>query len=345
MQLKLREHVRQRVSDEKQNEIMRLAKRSNLSLPRSSRSPAKDNVPLSPNSDQAATARKNSYIQNYCRSGKVEKAEEVVERMRADGVPRDFLTYGFILNYHVSQNNAEKAEATFANMLRDGVQPNATSFNALLNLYIKSGNFDKAAKVLDEMAASGCQKNAATYGTLLPMYIAKGDATMVDEMLKELKENGIALDQNLLLHIIKAYANLNRYDQVDELLKKYDGKLAIGWKTYSEIFRTIATVKRKGWFSRATNIYETAKRHGELSLILGIWMVNACRFNLSVPPAVRAKMGLEYYEEVISLVKNASEDEKLRDAREECMKLLEVEKKEESKEEGKGEGKEMDKGE
>ncbi|XP_057511722.1 pentatricopeptide repeat-containing protein At5g06540-like [Actinidia eriantha] len=108
--------------------------------------------------DHIENAGKNSLIDGYAKSGKLEAAEEVLDRFSG----RDVLSWTSAISGHVVNGMMKRALVLFFKMQEDRVQPNKTEWcrnalvmNSLVEIYVVNGYFKEATQIFCHFCFNG----------------------------------------------------------------------------------------------------------------------------------------------------------------------------------------------
>jgi pentatricopeptide repeat protein len=96
----------------------------------------------------------------YAKNGKFEKAIEVFDSMKKDGIEPAVVTYNIMFDAYNKSGKVERAIEMFDSMKKDGIEPDVVTHTTMINAYAKSG----FASMKDEV----------TFGALLDCFAKTG---------------------------------------------------------------------------------------------------------------------------------------------------------------------------
>eukprot|EP00246_Nothoceros_aenigmaticus_P013037 TRINITY_DN4303_c0_g1_i1.p1 TRINITY_DN4303_c0_g1~~TRINITY_DN4303_c0_g1_i1.p1 ORF type:complete len:657 (-),score=115.65 TRINITY_DN4303_c0_g1_i1:568-2538(-) len=134
-----------------------------------------------------------SMIEAYGRLGIAEKSQEIfaeMEKARGLHLPSQ---YNALLSVYVkSSDNMDKAEEVLESMKAKGINRNALTYHILVSNYLLHGQMDKAAEALKSVNTSAKRsKTVPWYDTLYLMLAAhaeKGDIVSAEKQFQEIKQ-------------------------------------------------------------------------------------------------------------------------------------------------------------
>lgn len=151
-------------------------------------------------------------IQNYMsliraagRDGDVDKAFEVLKRLRDSGVALDVAAYNCVLDVCVSVGSMERAQALLHDMKEAGLV-DVISYNTLMKGRCSCGDLKGAHALLLEMTQSGLQPNDVSYNSMLNAAVTFGNGNFQTawETIELMEANGVRADHYTISIIMKA---------------------------------------------------------------------------------------------------------------------------------------------
>ncbi|XP_030458715.2 pentatricopeptide repeat-containing protein At1g19720-like [Syzygium oleosum] len=109
-----------------------------------------------------------SMICGYCHAGKMEKAVELFERMRREGLEPNAFTWNAMIAGYARTGDRNGTMALLNEMKNEGLIPDLVTWNALISGFVQSNQVHEALKLFQEMLVSGVKPNQVTVTGLLP---------------------------------------------------------------------------------------------------------------------------------------------------------------------------------
>jgi pentatricopeptide repeat protein len=111
------------------------------------------------------------------------KCEEVMARMRKEGVEPDVTSWTTLMNAHVNaRDGGAKCEEVMARMRKEGVEPNVTSWTTLMNAHVNARDGGaKCEEVMARMRKEGVEPDVTSWTSLIQSYkvVSDGDGSLV----------------------------------------------------------------------------------------------------------------------------------------------------------------------
>ncbi|KFK43283.1 hypothetical protein AALP_AA1G103900 [Arabis alpina] len=112
----------------------------------------------------------NVAINALCKTGKMNRARDVMEDMKVYGSSPNVVSYNTLIDGYRKLGGIGKmykADAVLKEMVENKVSPNLTTFNILIDGFWKDGNFSGSKKVFKEMLDQDVAPNVITYNSLI----------------------------------------------------------------------------------------------------------------------------------------------------------------------------------
>ncbi|GKA78055.1 tetratricopeptide-like helical domain-containing protein, partial [Tanacetum coccineum] len=90
-------------------------------------------------------------VDAFCKEGKVEEAENVIDIMIEKGIVPNIVTYSTFIDGYCLRGEMSKAKKFFDSLVFRGLVPNVVSYSSLLNGYCKSLKIDEAMDLFNEI--------------------------------------------------------------------------------------------------------------------------------------------------------------------------------------------------
>lgn len=170
-------------------------------------------------------------IQNYMsliraagRDRNVERAFELLERLKATGATLDVAVYNCVLSACVSAGALDRARELMEEM-RGHAGLDVVSFNTLLNGYCQAGKISCARALLEEMTSQGLQPNDVSYNCLVHAALSAGPGGFRDAWatIDLMERNGVKVDHYTISIMMKALKTMRQpQDNVAKTLALLD---------------------------------------------------------------------------------------------------------------------------
>jgi len=170
-------------------------------------------------------------IQNYMsliraagRDRNVNRAFELLERLKATGAALDVAVYNCVISACVSAGDLDRARALMEEM-RGNTGLDVVSFNTLLNGYCQAGKIGCATALLEEMTSQGLKPNDVSYNCLVHAAVSTGPAGFKDawDTIDLMERNGVKVDHYTISIMMKALKSLRQpQDNVAKTLALLD---------------------------------------------------------------------------------------------------------------------------
>ncbi|KAK6288542.1 hypothetical protein POUND7_000083 [Theobroma cacao] len=118
----------------------------------------------------------NIIINGMCKVGKLNKARDAIQDMKAWGFLPDVFTYNALINGYCKKGGIGKMAAlnVRTQMEKDGRRANVVTYNVLIKGFCKKGKLEDANGLLNEMLEKGLIPNRTTYEIVKEEMVEKG---------------------------------------------------------------------------------------------------------------------------------------------------------------------------
>lgn len=149
-----------------------------------------------------------------------EKAYNVLDDMRHEGLEPNLYTYNTLLGCYKRTNNLEKAESILEEMRRRKVRPDIVTYNTILHLMLRTDEFGKLFNLYETMVndVNVAKPDMYTYSTILDAAIKSSNKTIGNQICNQLlnTDKYKDIDLNTMNNILRFKADTTM-DQVLEL--------------------------------------------------------------------------------------------------------------------------------
>lgn len=239
----------------------------------------------------------NALIGACARNGDLEKALNLMAKMRQDGYPSDFVNYSLVIQSLMRNNSIDSAlleklygeiEAdmfeldsqlmnditvgfaksgnlnralSFLSMMQgNGLSPKVATLVAIISELGKSGRTEEAEAVFEELKEGGLKPRTRAYNALLKGYVKTGALKDAEDIVSEMERRGVAPDEYTYGLLIDAYGNAGRWESARIVLKEME---ANNVEPNSYIFsRILASYRDRGEWQRSFQVLKEMKNNG-----------------------------------------------------------------------------------
>lgn len=239
----------------------------------------------------------NALIGACARNGDLEKALNLMSRMRQDGYQSDFVNYSLVIQ---SLTRSNKIDSTILQNLYqeiefDRIEMDSQLFNDMIVGFARSGDATRAVYFLGMAQAYGLSPKTATlvsvvfalgccgrteeaeaifeemreggliprnraYNALLKGYVKSGSLKDAEYIVSEMERSGVSPDEHTYGLLIDAYANAGRWESARIVLKEMEESKV---KPNSFIFsRILASYRDRGEWQRSFQVLKEMKSCG-----------------------------------------------------------------------------------
>lgn len=239
----------------------------------------------------------NALIGACARNNDLEKALNLMSRMRQDGFQSDFVNYSLIIQSLTRANKinsplllklyreveCDKIELD-GQLLNDitvgfakagdpnramhflaaaqaiGLSPKTATLVAVVSALGNSGRTVEAECIFEEIKEGGLKPRTRAYNALLKGYVKAGSLKDAESIVSEMEKNGVAPDEHTYSLLIDAYANAGRWESARIVLKEMEARNVL---PNSYVFsRILASYRDRGEWQRTFQVLREMKDSG-----------------------------------------------------------------------------------
>lgn len=239
----------------------------------------------------------NALIGACARNNDIEKALNLLTKMRRDGYHPDFVNYSLIIQSLTRSNSVDSAmlEKLYEEIEADMIELDMQLLNDITVAFAKAGNVDRALDFLGMIQGNGLSLKRATvtaiisglgnsgrteeaeavfvelkeggfkptkraYNALLKGYAKAGSLSDAEDIVSEMKRSGVTPDEYTYSLLIDAYANAGSWESAETVLKEME---ANGLQPNSFIFsRILASYRDRGEWQKSFEVLKEMKNCG-----------------------------------------------------------------------------------
>ncbi|CAM9174214.1 unnamed protein product, partial [Ectocarpus fasciculatus] len=175
----------------------------------------------------------------------IEKANEILNRMREGGVPPDVTTYTTILSGCKRESDWRRAEALLSEMESFGIKPNSRTLTAVLKVYGDAGEVERALSLFEQYDAGGMVMDVFCFNTLMGPVLKKDDPETVLELFSRMESRGVQPDSLTMSLVLRAAEQAGAAEWAWLLMEKMrEGGGVIAMQVYADGIRACCVKTR-----------------------------------------------------------------------------------------------------
>lgn len=167
-------------------------------------------------------------IQNYMsliraagRDRDVDRAFEVLKKLKESGVSADIAAYNCVLDACVNSGNVQRGRALLDEM-KSFHRLDVITYNTLLKGLCSVGDVKGARELFREMEADGHQPNDVSYNCLINTAASQGNLKEAWSIIEMMEKRGIAVDNYTVSIMMKSLKKVNDSRDVEKALSLLD---------------------------------------------------------------------------------------------------------------------------
>lgn len=201
----------------------------------------------------------NALIGACARNNDIDKALNLISRMRQDGYQSDFVNYSLVIQALTRSNKIDSAllQSLYREIKHDKLELDVQLVNDLIMGFAKSGDPSRALQLLgmaqstglsaktatlvsiisalansgrtleaealfEELRQSGIKPRTKAYNALLRGYVKTGPLRDAESMVSEMEKSGVSPDEHTYSLLIDAYVNAGRWESARIVLKEME---------------------------------------------------------------------------------------------------------------------------
>jgi pentatricopeptide repeat protein len=186
----------------------------------------------------------NNMLDAYAKAGLFNKAEALIEEMRAQGHPPNSVTYLLLISAYIKENSGVEAEAILQRMREQGIEPDIRHYNGVILAYGKAWKVKEAERIFAELKSVALMPDLACYRTMMKIYLDRAyfrEGLALYEELRTFSE----LDGNLYSVVVDLYIGAGKELEANEMLNELKSKGYIYKGKHGPLPGSIARVWRR----------------------------------------------------------------------------------------------------
>ncbi|KAM0024675.1 putative tetratricopeptide-like helical domain superfamily, DYW domain-containing protein [Helianthus debilis subsp. tardiflorus] len=144
----------------------------------------------------------NAIISGFCQNGKGEKALEVLDEMRLEGIKMDSVTVSTILPVCAQMDDMVQGRLTHLYIVKHGLESDLFVGNAFINFYAKFGEVEHAQKFFDNLVT----RDLVSWNSIIAAYEQNNNPDRALNFFYEMQMNGFKPDLLTLVSVASSIA-------------------------------------------------------------------------------------------------------------------------------------------
>lgn len=160
-------------------------------------------------------------VRGLCAVAKIEAAQGLVARMRANGCVPNVVVYSALLDGACSCGDLVAAMQLLDEMeseLDDGCAPNAVTYTCLIKCLCEKGRLEEALGILDRMGRRGCRPNRVTVSTIVNGFCAQGKVGGAYELIERLVGDGSVSSEDCYSLLVVCLLRVGNIQEAEEIM-------------------------------------------------------------------------------------------------------------------------------
>eukprot|EP01018_Ginkgo_biloba_P002748 Gb_11040 [translate_table: standard] len=167
----------------------------------------------------------NAMIAAYSRHGRFEEALTLFHRMKEAGIQPDQFTFSSVFPAYVKSGNIEKARDVFDKMH----QPGVVSWTVMIAAYVQNGQDLVAINFFRQMQLAGVKPDLKSFASVLPACGNLAALEHGMAIHKEIIRSGLQVDVSAANALLDMYAKCGSIEQARDLFDKMHQRDVISW--------------------------------------------------------------------------------------------------------------------
>lgn len=161
----------------------------------------------------------NTLIDGLCKSGKVDIASSLFEKMVSAGYTPDTYTYSPFIENLCKMKGSQGGLSFIDEMLKKSVKATTVNYTIVIDKLFKEANYGLATKIWGQMVSLGCNADAVTYTTSMRAYCNEGKLSEAENVLTEMNKSGVTVDTIAYNTLMDGHVRIGQTDCAVSTLK------------------------------------------------------------------------------------------------------------------------------
>ncbi|MQM15764.1 hypothetical protein Taro_048715, partial [Colocasia esculenta] len=162
----------------------------------------------------------NGYIYGLVKTGNIEKALNIFQRMKKNRCRPSTDTYTMLINLYGKASQSAMALKMFNEMKTVKCKPNVCAYTALINAFARDGRCDKAEEVFEELQDAGHEPDVYAYNALMEAYSRAGFPFGSYEIFSLMQHMGCEPDQASYNILVDAYGRVGLHEDAHAVFEE-----------------------------------------------------------------------------------------------------------------------------
>lgn len=162
-------------------------------------------------------------VRSLCAVAKIEAAQGLVARMRANGCVPNVVVYSGLIDGACRCGDLVAAMRLLDEMeskLEDGCAPNVVTYTCLIKCLCENNRVEEALVILDRMGRLGCRPNRVTVSTLVSGFCAQGKVGGAYELIERVVGEGSVSSDDCYSLLVVCLLRVGNVEEAEGLLTR-----------------------------------------------------------------------------------------------------------------------------
>ncbi|CAN4111473.1 unnamed protein product [Withania somnifera] len=173
----------------------------------------------------------NSLISGYSCKGHFEKAGDLLNQMKEEGIKPDIVTYNSMVSGHSTSNCIKEALGMIRWIKSSGMSPNVISWTSLVSGCSQQGYFKEAFEFLTQMQDEGIKVNSVTVASLLQACAGLSLLHIGKEIHYSCIRNDFIVDVYVSMSLIDMYSKCGILENAQKVFQRLEDKTLASWNS------------------------------------------------------------------------------------------------------------------
>ncbi|GJS42670.1 pentatricopeptide repeat-containing protein [Tanacetum coccineum] len=144
----------------------------------------------------------NAIISGFCQNGKVEKAVNILDEMKFEGIKMDSITVSTVLPVYAQMDDMLQGRLLHLYVIKHGLDSDLFVSNAFVNFYAKFGEVEQAQKIFDNLV----KKDLVSWNSIIAAYEQNHFPDCAVDFFRQMQMKGFKPDLLTLVSIASSIA-------------------------------------------------------------------------------------------------------------------------------------------
>jgi len=183
-------------------------------------------------------------IHAYGKVGQVDKAENLWQEAKHQGIPLTVVAYNALLGVYTKAGDLEKIQHTRDAMATAKVAEDVTTYSTLLRYAANTQDYLMLEAFRLEMLEAGLMPNIFTFETLIDAYNRSNNVHQLKQMQQAMQQTGVPMTAAIAVSLIEGYTKAQLVELVASVLQAVHGdRISLTLETYYMIIDFYGSVQ------------------------------------------------------------------------------------------------------